>query len=145
MLWRRGVSYLRLMDSCFTRLTAQGPSRTCNESNEGEEVAATSRARKRHPRASAPLLCTGGPDVIRKEAWPFYRKISGVRLYWELEEPKGPTGPPPWMYDLITSPTSYTHHHRKVTSLTPHTYHHRKRFRVAGLGPSGPYEERKRG
>jgi hypothetical protein len=22
----------------------------------------------------------GGPDVIRKEAWPFYRTISGIRL-----------------------------------------------------------------
>jgi len=32
-------------------------------------------------------------DVIRKEAWPFYRTISGVRLCWELEEPKGPKGP----------------------------------------------------
>jgi len=32
----------------------------------------------------------GGLDVIRKEAWPFYRTISGVRLCWELEEPKGP-------------------------------------------------------
>ena len=32
---------------------------------------------------------TGGPDVIRKEAWPCYRTISGVRLCWELEEPKG--------------------------------------------------------
>ena len=31
-------------------------------------------------------------DVIRKEAWPFYRTISGVRLCWELEEPKGPKG-----------------------------------------------------
>ena len=31
--------------------------------------------------------------MIRKEAWPFYRTISGVRLGWELEEPKGPTGP----------------------------------------------------
>ena len=28
--------------------------------------------------------------MIRKVAWPFYRTISGVRLYWELEEPKGP-------------------------------------------------------
>ena len=28
--------------------------------------------------------------MIRKEAWPFYRTISGVRLYWVLEEPKGP-------------------------------------------------------
>jgi len=40
---------------------------------------------------SAAILCTGGLDVIRKEAWPFYTTISGVRLYWELEEPKGPT------------------------------------------------------
>ena len=42
----------------------------------------------------APPNCTGGSDVIRKEAWSFYRTISGVRLCWELEEPKGPKGPP---------------------------------------------------
>ena len=41
---------------------------------------------------SAAILCTGGPDVIRKEAWPFYRTISGVRQCWELEQPKGPKG-----------------------------------------------------
>ena len=34
----------------------------------------------------------GGLDVIRKEAWSFYRTSSGVRLCWELEEPKGPKG-----------------------------------------------------
>ena len=28
----------------------------------------------------------------RKEAWSFYRTISGVHLCWELEEPKGPKG-----------------------------------------------------
>ena len=28
--------------------------------------------------------------MIRKEAWSFYRTIFGVRLCWELEEPKGP-------------------------------------------------------
>ena len=38
---------------------------------------------------SAAILCTGGLDMIRKEAWPFYITISGVRLCWELE-PKGP-------------------------------------------------------
>jgi len=27
-----------------------------------------------------------GPDVIRKEAWPFNRKKSCVRLHWELEK-----------------------------------------------------------
>ena len=31
--------------------------------------------------------------MIRKEAWSFYRTISGVRLCWELEEPEGPKGP----------------------------------------------------
>ena len=30
--------------------------------------------------------------MIRKEAWSFYRTISGVRLCWELEEPEGPKG-----------------------------------------------------
>ena len=40
-----------------------------------------------------PILCTGGPDVIRKEAWRFYRTISGVRLCWKLEEPEGLKGP----------------------------------------------------
>jgi len=30
-------SYLRLIDSCITQLTAQGPARTCNESKEEEE------------------------------------------------------------------------------------------------------------
>jgi len=39
---------------------------------------------------SAATLCTGGLDVIRKEAWPFLKTISGVRLCWELEEPEGP-------------------------------------------------------
>ena len=35
------------------------------------------------------LYSTGGPDVIRKEAWPLDRTISAVRLWWELEEPEG--------------------------------------------------------
>ena len=39
---------------------------------------------------SAAILCTGGPGVIRKEAWRFYRTIAGVRLCRELEERKGP-------------------------------------------------------
>jgi len=42
---------------------------------------------------SATILCIGGLDSIRKDAWPFYRTISGARLYWVLEEPKGPKGP----------------------------------------------------
>ena len=31
-------------------------------------------------------------DMIRKEAWPFYRTSSGVCLCWDLEEPEGPKG-----------------------------------------------------
>ena len=31
------LSYLRRIDSCITHLKAQGPSRTCNESEEEEE------------------------------------------------------------------------------------------------------------
>ena len=38
------------------------------------------------------MLCKEGADVIRKEAWPFYRTISGVSLCWELEGPAGPKG-----------------------------------------------------
>ena len=30
--------------------------------------------------------------MIRKEAWLFFRTISGVRLCWVLKEPKGPKG-----------------------------------------------------
>ena len=40
----------------------------------------------RLPRSSAP----GGLNVIQKEAWLSCRTSSGVRLYWELEEPEGP-------------------------------------------------------
>jgi len=36
-------SYLRLIDSCITQLKAQGPSRTCTESKEEEEVFGTER------------------------------------------------------------------------------------------------------
>ena len=40
----------------------------------------------------AAILCRGGLDVIRQEAWSFYRAISGVRLCWELKEPEGLEG-----------------------------------------------------
>ena len=43
-----------------------------------------------HPVVDLRFWVTGGPDVIRKEACPFYKTISGVRLCWELEEPKRP-------------------------------------------------------
>ena len=40
----------------------------------------------------APPSPTLPRSVIRKEAWLFCRASSGVRLYWELEQPKGPKG-----------------------------------------------------
>jgi hypothetical protein len=48
-----------------------------------------------HKSVSAAILCTGGLDVIRKEAWPFYKTSTGVRLCWELEEAKEPPRTPP--------------------------------------------------
>ena len=42
------------------------------------------------PGLSAGVVRTGGADVVRKEAWLFYGTSSGVRLCWELEEPKVP-------------------------------------------------------
>ena len=39
---------------------------------------------------SCPSHHARGLDVIRKEAWSFYRTISGVRLCWELENPQAP-------------------------------------------------------
>jgi len=47
-------SYLRLIVSCITQLKAQGPSRTCNESNEEEESQLTHRVpSKRHAVAAS--------------------------------------------------------------------------------------------
>ena len=43
-------------------------------------------------------------DVIRKEAWLFYRTISGVRLCWELEEPERPKGPGEPGLDMLPYP-----------------------------------------
>ena len=44
------------------------------------------------------ILCTGGPDAIRKEAWSYYRTSSGVRLCWGLAESRGPKGRPPCIH-----------------------------------------------
>ena len=74
------------------------------ESNEEEEASKHSSAAHANGSNAKPiaptsaesaqgtLLCTGGLDVIRKEAWRFYRTSSGVRPCWELEQPKGPKG-----------------------------------------------------
>jgi hypothetical protein len=57
----------------------------------------------------APLYRGGGLDVIRKEAWPFYRTSSGVRLCWKLEEPKGPKGGQKPL-DTVEAPCSECRH-----------------------------------
>jgi len=48
--------------------------------------------KRAHLKTDGPASLQAGPDplhdTIRKEAWSFYRTISGVRLSWELEEPK---------------------------------------------------------
>jgi len=66
--------------------------------------------------------CRGGPDVIRKAAWPFYRTISGVRLCWELEEPKGPQGSVAFRHDqscaAMPGTRKYVHAHQ-VRSVRP--------------------------
>jgi hypothetical protein len=38
-------------------------------------------------------LLKGSYHVIQKAAGLFFRKSSGVCLWWELKEPKGPEGP----------------------------------------------------
>ena len=53
--------------------------------------ASTTSAAQARP-TSYSTFAPSSVDVIQKEAWPFYRTISGVRLYWVLEEPKGPKG-----------------------------------------------------
>jgi hypothetical protein len=40
--------------------------------------------------SAAPPGCL---NEIRKQAWILCRTSAGVRLCWELEEPKGPKGP----------------------------------------------------
>jgi len=50
------------------------------------------RERERYRERKRERDVKGGLDVSRKEAWSFCRKQSGVRLCWELEEPKGPKG-----------------------------------------------------
>ena len=42
-------SYLRLIYSCITQLKAQGPSRSCNESKEAEEVCNMAYIRQSRP------------------------------------------------------------------------------------------------
>ena len=53
-------SYLRLIDSCFTQLKAQGPSRTCNESKEEEEARERRQVTSPWTRQAGALRVLGG-------------------------------------------------------------------------------------
>ena len=63
--------YLRLIDSCFTQLKAQGPSSTCNES---KEVVVSGTL----PSASI-SLSDSLTDVIRVEVWSIMSSSSSCR------------------------------------------------------------------
>jgi len=52
-------SYLRLIDSCITQLKAQGPSRTCNESDEERRWHPGLPGRGRHLHASTCFRVSG--------------------------------------------------------------------------------------
>jgi len=69
-------------------------------------------------------LCALGPDVIRKEAWSFYRTISGVRLCWELEEPKGPNGSEAFINTsmAVVQARNLLHPHRGYSLLARGSY-----------------------
>ena len=58
-------SYLRLIDVCITQLKAQGPSRTCNESEEEEE----------EPRGGGEATITSAPLEAYSRTW-----VTGVRI-----------------------------------------------------------------
>jgi len=70
------ASYLRLIDSCLTQLKAQGPSRTCNESNEEEGEVAQCLGPGGTPSAVGPLFGHGaarmgdGARVWGGSRWP---------------------------------------------------------------------------
>ena len=71
--------------------------------NNPQESSSATLARLQAAGAHAGAVCTGGLDVIRKEAWPFYRTISGVRLHWVLEEPKGPKAKRRPAHDVLSA------------------------------------------
>jgi len=73
-------SYLRRMDSRITRLTAQGPSGTCNESKEAEDVIVSGKDRAGGDAATIVTAMKGylaGPEVHGQTH--YYRGASLIR------------------------------------------------------------------
>jgi len=80
--------YLRRIDSCITQLKAQGPSRTCNESKEEEDLTWSQRM-------SGPTSCVFSPSQMRrtdakvvgaKERYNSWFRVGGLGVSW-LEQP----------------------------------------------------------
>ena len=69
-----------------------------------------SYARLRTPFSRDPLCRGGGLDMIRKEAWPFYRTSSGVRSCWVSKSLKD-------VKDFIEQDLSRGQTHCRSTSL----------------------------
>ena len=97
-------------------------SHSLSPSTQQAQASALGSHSSRLPRSSV----QGGFDVIRNDAWPFYRTISGVCLCWELEEPKGPQGsrdghraPPPEEVLLQAVLQGYIAHKKQPPPLGP--------------------------
>jgi len=70
-------SCLRCVDSCITQLKAQGPSRTCNESNEEEEERDCALTKVSAARRSRIFLCT----LVAGPKRSLSLKLSDARVY----------------------------------------------------------------
>ena len=103
-------SYLRLIDSCITRLKAQGPSRTCNESEEEEEEGSGQNTHRADNPACRRHISAGRrrtdqpppPQVPEKIDWS-QRLVR--RRTDQMTTSHGPTGRhrtdhPPWSQDV---------------------------------------------
>ena len=72
-------SYLRLTDSCITRLKADGPSRTCKESKEEDEDLVQLRARAETVQLGGAQL----PDAPRLRLGRLSIPLYHLRHLWE--------------------------------------------------------------
>ena len=121
-------SYLRLIDFCITQLTAQGPSRTCNESKEEEEspgkLASLNLQLLRllqvflwSPMRSLGFAINviGGASCARQVRWSTLGMVRAPRRHLSGATPRVPPSPSPGM--CTTTPecqheNSVAHSHR---------------------------------